>query len=297
MKKIIWSLASIVVVLSLTGCCCCCCTTNERTYQVVRQINAGPIRRESIDLDRQQAERVELTMQFAGGKLELGSDDKVALMSGEFTYNIDELAPLIEYTVVNGVGKLNMRHQGDQAEVKRLSEEVRNEWDVRLTSKIPFDLNVDVGASTGQLELGGLRLTNLKIDAGAADLKISFERPNPVELEAMIVRSGAARLEFTGLSNANLSQLSFDGGVGTYEFDLSGDWQRSATVQIKSGVSRIVLHLPRKIGVRICPGDLKNGDYGNLSQQNGCYVNDLYQQANLKLDIELDVGMSSVKVK
>ncbi|MBN1934521.1 MAG: hypothetical protein JW934_07635, partial [Anaerolineae bacterium] len=162
---------------------------------------------------------------------------------------------------------------------------------------IPFDLIVDVGASEGELAFGGLRITGLNLNAGAADMKVRFEELNPAELELMTVRSGAARLEFISLGNANLQELAFDGGVGTYEFDLRGDWQRSAAVKIKSGVSHIVLRIPRDIGVRVCPGDLKSGNYDDLSRQGECYANDIYENSELKLDIDLDVGLSSVEVK
>ncbi|MBN1935361.1 MAG: hypothetical protein JW934_11885, partial [Anaerolineae bacterium] len=132
MRKALWIVILVITALSLTGCCCCC-TSGERTSRVVRNINAGPTQRETFDLDSEGAERVELTLQFGGGELMLRGDDDIDLMTGEFVYNIDELAPLIEYTVKDGVGVLLLRHRGDQTQVERLREEIRNEWDVRLT--------------------------------------------------------------------------------------------------------------------------------------------------------------------
>lgn len=295
MKKVGLGLALLLILLSLSGCCCCCCASNERAAQVVRKINAGPVQRETLTQKRENAKQVKLTIQFAAGELKLGSDSETELMRGEFVYNVAELAPQINYDVQNQTGKLDIRHR--DSKIKRFDRQVRNEWDIRLTNEIPFDLNVNVGTGTGELALGGLRLTNLNIEAGTADVQVSFEQPNPAELAVMNVRGGTARLEFIKLGNANLDKLVFDGGVGTYEFDLSGDWQRSATVQIKSGVSHIVLRLPRDIGVRLCPGDLQEGDYGDLIRQDTCYVNELYEDSKLKLDIDLDVGLSSVQVK
>lgn len=295
MKRILWIVISIIAALSLTGCCCC--TSSNRASRVVHNINAGPVQRATSNLERQGAEHVELTLTFAGGDLMLRGDDESELMSGEFVYNVDELAPLIEYTVQDETGTLSIRHQGQEIRLERLREAIRNEWDVRLTRDIPFDLIVDVGASQGELVLGGLYITSLGINAGAADMKVSFDQLNPAELELMTVRSGAARLEFVNLGNANLKELTFDGGVGTYEFDLRGNWQRSAAVKIKSGVSHIVLRIPRDIGVRVCPDNVESGNYGNLSRQGECYVNALYAEADLKLDIDLDVGLSDVEVK
>jgi len=89
----------------------------------------------------------------------------------------------------------------------------------------------------------------------------------------------------------------FDGGLGSYTFDFTGEWQRSATVTIQAGASRIELIVPSDIGVQVCPGDLRQGDYGSLEKQDRCYVNSLHDSAELQLDLELDLGLAQLQVR
>jgi hypothetical protein len=55
--------------------------------------------------------------------------------------------------------------------------------------------------------------------------------------------------------------------------------------------------VPEEIGVRVCPGDLRGGDYGGLSEADGCYVNPLYQRSDIQLDVDIDLGLGSLTVR
>lgn len=296
MKRFAWMVIASLLVLSLTGCCCCCSSGDKTSAQLVRNISAGPVQRETHSLRLDDVERAEVILQLVGGDLSLDGDTD-ELMSGEFVYNLDDLKPWIEYKAERGRGQLTIRSQLETLNMERLREEIRNEWQIHLTRQVPLSLILDVGSSGGKLALGGLRLSQFDLTTGAADLQVSFDKLNQEYMEAMHVHSGAAKLEFVGLGNGNFQELAFDGGVGTYMFDLRGDWQRSANVAIRSGVSNITLRVPHDIGVRVCPGNLKGGDYDKLTRQGDCYVNDLYAESDIKLDIHLDVGLSDLSVK
>ena len=302
MKKGIGVIASLLTsILGLTGCCFCFSPgRGDISSRIIRDINAGPVVSVDRSVDLGDAEQVDITIQFAGGDLEIGGDgDDLddGLMIGEFLYNLDELEPEIEYEVAQERGTLRVRNLKQEIRLDRWTKEIRNEWKIVLTKKVPLELTIDTGASRGELALGGLQITDLELNVGAADIKVSFDDLNPQEMSELRVHSGAARLELADLGNANLSKLLFDGGIGSYTFDLRGEWQRSAQVEIKSGVSNIVIYIPRDVGVRLCPGGLKEGDYGKLTEKEGCYVNDLFQDAETTLDIKLDVGLSDVNVK
>ena len=126
---------------------------------------------------------------------------------------------------------------------------------------------------------------------------MSFDKPNPARLKSLHVLSGAARLELMQLGNANLDELTFDGGLGTYTFDLTGQWQQSANVRIQAGASQLHLRVPRDVGVRICPGDLRRGHYDGLIEQDGCYTNALYGESDITIDVSLDLGLGKLDVK
>ena len=99
------------------------------------------------------------------------------------------------------------------------------------------------------------------------------------------------------LDNANLHELTFDGGLGTYPFGFRGEWQRSARVHIQAGASRVPLRVPCDIDVRVSPGDLRREDYDGLKQQGDGHVNRLHGQSHITLDISLDLGSGKLDIK
>jgi hypothetical protein len=58
---------------------------------------------------------------------------------------------------------------------------IKNIWELELGDS-PMDLSISAGAYKGSMELGGLSLTGLTIEDGAADVELSFSEPNPVDM-------------------------------------------------------------------------------------------------------------------
>jgi hypothetical protein len=254
------------------------------------------VQRETHQVEIDDADRVQVKIAFGGGELDIqgGSD---LLLDAKFVYNVDALEPEILYDVQDKQGRLEIRHKADIPPLDLLTTELRNEWELEFGDSVPLDMDLDVGASSGRVKLGGLPITSLDMATGAADMTVDFDDPNPERLTMLKVLSGAAKLELRELGNANLDELTFDGGLGTYTFDFRGEWQRSANVRIQAGASQVDLHVPQDIGVRVCPGDLGRGRYGGLQAQDDCYVNRLYGESDITLDISLDLGLGKLNVK
>ena len=290
MKKVVWIAILAIVALILSGCCF---IPVGQPARIAQTIAPSPAQRQSIQVEQGKADRVQATVRFGGGSLDLGDSSDV-LLDAEFVYNVDSLEPEVTYDVQDKQGTLVVEHSTDPI---RLDRELVNEWTLSFAEGIPLDLRLDIGASSGEIDLGGLAIENLDLTMGAADLRIGFDKPNPERLSSLHIYSGAARLELHELGNANLDELTFDGGLGTYLFDLSGGWQRSARVQILAGASQITLRLPREVGVRVCPGDLERKEMGGLQEREGCYVNSLYGQSAITLEVGLDLGLGKLDIR
>ena len=302
MKKALLLITALLIALGLSGCCFCCLPVGgETSSKMARNISAGPVQRETRQVSLDGADEVEVTLRFVGGQLDIGQAGgkplgSGELLNGEFVYNLDDLKPETVYDVQRGRGELLIRHKEDVIRWERPAE-IRNEWKLLFTQDVPLEFDLDIGASTGVLELGGLRITHLDLTAGAADVTIRFDQPNPERLKVLHVRSDAARLELLELGNANADELTFDGGLGTYTFGFGGQWQRSARVHIQAGASQVTIRVPRDIGVRVCPGDLRSGDYDGLKKQGDCYGNALYDQSDIQLDIDLELGLGRLVLR
>ena len=301
MKRVLWIAVLAIGALSLSGCCYF--ASGGQPFKIVNEIVTGSVEHKALTVQPDDVERVQATVRFGGGELNVrtGSD---ALLLAEFAYNVDSLEPEITYDVRDKQGFLLVEHKADPIRLDQLGSSVRgelvNEWTLSFAEGVPMDLRLDVGASSGEIELGGLAIENLDLTMGAADLRLGFAKPNPERLTSFHIYSGAAKLELHELGNANLDELAFDGGLGTYLFDFGGEWQRSANVRILAGASQVTLRLPQEIGVRVCPGDLPRlprKRLRELEERDGCYVNALYDQSDVTLDIDLDLGLGKLELK
>jgi hypothetical protein len=295
-KRMSWSLVSIIAAITLSGCGLARLPLEiEPSRWIVNRVSTGPAQRLTYRVPPEDAGTAVVTVEFGDGTIDVspGSGD---LLDAEFVYNVDDLEPEISYQVTDGRGELWVGQEtGDIG--WDLSAPLRNEWRLQLGTGIPLDARFSLGATTGELELGGLRLTGLQLKAGAADMTVRFSEPNLERLETLEIQSGAARLDLVELGNAHFEELVFDGGLGLYTLDFGGEWTQSAQVNIQAGASEVVLRVPVDIGVRVCPGDLRQGDYGTLRPDGACYANELVGTDRPQLQIDVDLGLGQLEVK
>jgi hypothetical protein len=203
----------------------------------------GPDVEESIMVPATGSSETRLTLTFGGGKLKLSPGAK-ELVEGTAVYNIPELKP----EVVNNGTTVEI----SQGEFKNIVnfKDIKNEWDLKL-GKTPIDLNIKAGAYNGDYELGGLSLTGLTVKDGAANVELSFSKPNLTKMSVLRYETGASTVTLSGLANANFSSLFFSGGAGSYELDFSGKLTSDGTVNVEAGAGDVQLIIPKGVNTNI----------------------------------------------
>jgi hypothetical protein len=177
------------------------------------------------------------TLQVTGGG--------AGLVEGAVRYNVADWKPVVT-------------RQSDGASIKvdaQLtksipSNNVINDWNLKL-GNTPMDFTLQAGAYSGTVDLSGIPLTNLSITDGASSTKVLFNTPNPVKMTNLSYKTGASTVELDGLANANFSEMTFDGGAGSYTLDFSGNLQQQANVLITAGVSNVTINVPANSNSRI----------------------------------------------
>ncbi|WP_233436365.1 LiaF domain-containing protein [Lysinibacillus capsici] len=116
-----------------------------------------------------------------------------------------------------------------------------------------MDLNVETGASLANLDLQGLQLEKLDIEAGVGDLTVN----------------------------------------------LGGDWKKSFTTTIETGVGQTTVILPSKVGVKLTTekGIGSSNVEGLISKGNGVYVNEAYDKADVVLEVNSELGIGEITFK
>ena len=249
----------------------------------------GSTMTEHIDVDTPQGSGpVRLELAMGAGRLDLnpGAGDKI--VAGTVTYNVEELKPIV--TVTGNTVRVEQRAEA----IRSLHGKIKNEWDLKLgDARMAFSLRI--GAAKGDIELGGLSLTDLSISQGATDFDLSFKRPNQVEMSALSFQAGAASSELSGLANANAASMDFSGGAGDLRLDFFGDLRRDLHVSVKAAAGNVVINVPRGVpaqanlssilsNVKMSDGWTRSGGTYQL-QGNG---------PNISFDLKMSVGKLSL---
>jgi hypothetical protein len=255
----------------------------------------GELRQESVQVPLNDATAANVDITFGAGELNLRPGVETGLLNADFTYNVDELKPVVETDRHGDRLDVNLHLKAEGLSFS-LGDKTRNEWDIRLSERVPISLNLDLGAAKGRVELGGLRLTDARIRTGAADVEVEWNKPNPESLDILSVDAGAAGLRMRKLGNAHFDQMNFTGSAGNFTLDFSGDWQGSGQVSIKTGVSNLTLIAPRDIGVRVNTGDkpLTNVTAEGFHRQGTAWMNDAYGKNEPDLTITVDIGLGNL---
>ncbi len=160
----------------------------------------------------QGADRISVNCSFGAGELVINPGDISDAARLEVAYDPRRVDYDVEYDVKGSTGYLRLdsewkRHHNMNAD--------DNRWDLVLSRKYPLDAKFEIGACDAQVDLGGLALTELKFEVGAASGTIDFSRPNPERMREMRIEAGASSLKMANLGNANFEYLKFSGGAGS----------------------------------------------------------------------------------
>lgn len=177
-----------------------------------------------------------------------------------------------------------------------------NVWDIVLSKKYPVAIEMDMGACDASIDLGGIPVTELTLDIGAASGVLEFSAPNPERLEEIDIDAGASSLEIHELGNANFEYFNFDGGAGSFELDLRGKYSGESVVAIDIGLGSADITMPEGVPFRIeteggnwlSSVDIHNRDMDEVDED--VYESPDFEDADTRIILEISVGLGSVDV-
>lgn len=162
----------------------------------------------SVALDG--AARAEVRVQMGAGEMRLSSADQAALLEASFEFNRERNRPEVVYRVSGDKGILEVRH------ARRHGVNfgpIRNRWDLVLGRTVPLDLDIDLGAGHGEIDLRGLEIGRVDMDMGVGEVNLDIRGPRaagfPIKIDGGV---GSARL----LLPAEVGvRVKVDGGLGS----------------------------------------------------------------------------------
>jgi hypothetical protein len=241
--------------------------------------------------------RIDARLDYAAGALRLAAGRPSELYRMDVLYDGERYVPVSEFDAARGGVALGLHASGDGGLRVVSKGQLRQTASVTFSPRADLSLDVTLGAVDGDLELGGLRLTDLDLKAGASRATVRFSQPNATRCRAATLSAGAAELSVLGLGNSRCDRIAFEGGVGRVTLDFSGSWTSSATVDVKIALGEVALRLPRQVGVRITMDKfLATFEPQGLVRRGKSYLSPGYDQAARHLDIDVTTAMGGVTV-
>ena len=189
-----------------------------------------------------------VTLAFGANELRLSPGAEQGLVSGTVRTNLKDFEPRV---TINGA---DIRIEQGDLDVQGLpnfsADDVINLWDLKLGAD-PIRLRITGGAYQGEVDLGGLALTDLYVSDGAATVKVDFSAPNTVEMSSLRYETGASTVELRNLANANFASMNFRSGAGSYTLDFGGTLRQDAHIDIESGLSTLTIVVPQRTGAEV----------------------------------------------
>ncbi|MCK5075752.1 MAG: hypothetical protein KAR38_05220 [Calditrichia bacterium] len=173
-----------------------------------------------------------------------------------------------------------------------------NKWDITLSSDVIFAIDISTGGSKNIFNFDEAKIQYLKMEIGAAKSFITFNEPNSVEMEELVINGGASKIECNKLANSRAKSINVETGVGSCKLDFSGKLQNNITIEISNGVGLIDLLIPEDAGamIKVSSSFLSKficKDYKNIS---GVYYSKNYSSSKHHLNFFIDNALGTVKV-
>ena len=144
-------------------------------------VGASSHAHESHSVDLQGAKAARVVVHMPSGMLSIqGGADK--LLQADFYQGAAWSAPNIEYHVDNAFGTLTI----DQQSASQIVGNSDNNWRLRLSDNVPLELEVDVGAGRGDLNLSKVDLTRMQLNVGAGQANVDLTGERGKDLQAQI---------------------------------------------------------------------------------------------------------------
>ena len=182
-------------------------------------------------------------------------------------YDLAESASLIEADVSHtGELRFDVSKRGDRAEVKLDVHRPnplfwfsgkRERWDVGLSRDVLYEIEVDAGSGTYDLDLSGLRVADLHLDLGSGETTLMLPASEEVECT---IDGGSGGLDIT-LPDSMAARVRLDKG--------SGDFRPGPRLQLVRGNER--------------------GD--------GTWETDGYDTAADRISIKIDMGSGNITIR
>lgn len=242
--------------------------------------------------------RLTARLEYAAGNLRVAPGQSTELYRMDLSYDESRYVPVSDFDTQTGSVVLGLKPAGEGGVRVVSRSQLSQAAAVTLSPQVDVALDLALGAVAADVELGGLRVNNLRVKTGASRTVIRFSRPNAARCALAAISAGAAEISVLGLGNSRCDEIEFEGGMGKVLLDFGGAWSSSSQVEVKMAVGELTLRLPTKVGIRIrMDRFLSSFEPAGLVRRGDAFESPDYARQQRHLDLDLTTAVGDVNVE
>lgn len=214
-----------------------------------------------INVSTEKSLRVKISGSFETVYLLRGPSNKVVTISRR-SGNHDNDGVAIEYSIVKGVGYLEIdldesNGSGYHAEQNPATAHAQNpahdrdDWYLTFTDAIPIDFDLEFDIGKADINLSGLKVSRLALETGASKVHLRSTTVNSQVLDRISIEAGVGKFSSDRLGNLNFNVLDFEGGLGDYRLDVTGELRPNAKINAEVGMGALTIRLPKNLRAKL----------------------------------------------
>ena len=234
--------------------------TTRRNLPITLAMLAGPILSPLAGQEMQHAgasrqlinqTALHATVTFAAGNLTIGTGAAGMLYRMNIDYDGERFTPVSRWDASAQSVELGLKASGEGGLRVSNREHLAQTAIIEFSREVPLSLDVTIGAAEAVLELGGLRLTTLRLSTAASRTAVRFGSVNPGRCDSLALEAGAAEVLVQALGNSRCRDVRVNGGAGGVTLDLSGAWTGETSLSVALAVGQVTLRIPQGLGVSL----------------------------------------------
>jgi hypothetical protein len=123
--------------------------------------------------------------------------------------------------------------------------EPENRLTVELPAGVPLDLSLNLSKGEHDVDLTGLAVARLDMNASIGEFEMMVGKPNPIEMSEAVIVARMGEFQMRGLGDADVRHLSYTGKMGDHLVDFGGVSRGDTTAEIQISMGSGRVNVPR----------------------------------------------------
>ncbi len=174
----------------------------------------------------------------------------------------------------------------------------RNTLAVALPPAEDVHLSVHLRAGEGELDVGGLTLSDLELSNWGSALELRFGAPNRTTMRRLVVSSTMASVDATGLANAHVEAIHATVTAGGLDLDFGPvPWTADVNMHLRVLLGGVDIRLPESVGVRLIANTRAASIDGLIKRDAHTWTSSNWETAERKLTIDARVTGGGISIE